>query len=60
MSRIDLFDNQSDDSLSIGEQLSHARRVTGHQPSHNGEKSHLRQHPKFHADEASDRDDNSS
>ena len=55
MSSIELFDNQSDDSLSIGEQLSHARRVTISPPMM--EKSHLCQHPKFHANEASNHND---
>ena len=57
VSSIELFDNQSDDGLSIGEQLSFARRVTISPPMM--ERSHLCQHPKFHANEASDHDDDS-
>ena len=52
MSSIELFDNESDDSLSIGEQLSHARSMTISPPTM--KKSHLHQHPKFHANEADD------
>ena len=60
MSSIELFDNQSDDSLSIGEQLSHARRVTISPPMM--EKSHLQsfmpmRHPTNHNDDSHSNDD---
>ena len=57
MSSIELFDNQSDDSLSIGEQLSHVRGVTISPPTM--KKSHLHRHQKFRANQASDHDDDS-
>ena len=57
MSSIELFDNQSDDSLSIGEQLSHVRGVTISPPTM--KKSHLHRHQKFRANEASDHDNDS-